>query len=56
MTLEESAVKMRSYQNEGKGKMFPELMVVCQVCSKSGHIALQFYNRFDITYMEVLVE
>lgn len=42
-TLEESAVKMWSYQNEGKGKMFPELMVVCRVCSKSRHIALQFY-------------
>lgn len=34
----------------GRGKIYSKPELVCQICGKNGHIALECYYRFDISY------
>lgn len=36
---------------KAKRQNFQKLRVVCQVCGKPGHITLNCYQRFDVTYI-----
>lgn len=38
-------------QGRGRGKFPNKPKVVCQLCGKTGHMALQCYHRFDVTYL-----
>lgn len=51
-----SGENMKNYYNRGRGKMFPRPRLMCQVCNKARHTALQCYHRFDITMFEALVK
>lgn len=43
--------EVQNSQMRGRGRGLNKLKVVCQVCGKSGHIALHCCHRFDITYV-----
>lgn len=38
-------------QRRGIGKYANKPKVICQLCGKAGHMALQCYHRFDITFL-----
>lgn len=50
-TSVDQAIKGAGGNERARGRFNQKMKVICQVCGKTGHIALHCYHRFDVYYI-----